>query len=51
MTALIERFGIDADSVSALGYGEARPIATNDTEAGRLANRRVVAVMKAEISE
>jgi OOP family OmpA-OmpF porin len=51
MTALIERFGIDADRVSALGYGEARPIATNDTEAGRLANRRVVAVMKAEISE
>lgn len=51
MTALIERFGIDADRVSALGYGEARQIATNDTEAGRLANRRVVAVMKAEISE
>lgn len=51
MTILIERFGIAADRVSALGYGEARPIATNDTKAGRLANRRVVAVMKAEVSE
>jgi OOP family OmpA-OmpF porin len=51
MTVLIERFGIEADRLSVLGYGEARPIATNDTKAGRLANRRVVAVMTAEVSE
>jgi OOP family OmpA-OmpF porin len=51
MTVLIEHFAIEADRVSALGYGEARPIASNDTKAGRLENRRVVAVMKAEVSE
>ena len=51
MTVLIERFGIEADRVSALGYGEARPIESNDTKAGRHANRRVVAVMKAQVSE
>ena len=51
MTVLIERFGIEANRVSALGYGEARPIESNDTKAGRLANRRVVVVMKAQVSE
>lgn len=51
MTVLIERFAIEADRVSALGYGEARPIASNDTKAGRQANRRVIAVMQAEVSE
>jgi OOP family OmpA-OmpF porin len=50
-TVLIERFVIDAGRISTLGYGEARPIATNDTEAGRLANRRVVAVIETEVSE
>jgi OOP family OmpA-OmpF porin len=50
-TVLIERFGIDTGRISTLGYGESRPIATNDTEAGRLANRRVVAVMEAQVSE
>ena len=45
---LTERFGIAADRVAALGYGDVRPIASNDSKAGRLANRRVVAVMKAE---
>jgi len=48
---LIERYGIAANRVTAKGYGEAKPISTNDTKAGRLANRRVVAVMKAQISE
>jgi OOP family OmpA-OmpF porin len=51
MTVLIERFSIEADRLSVLGYGEARPIESNDTEVGRLANRRVVAVMKAQVPE
>ena len=34
--------GVAASSVTARGYGESRPIADNDTEAGRRANRRVV---------
>jgi len=37
---LIDR-GVDADRLRAVGYGETRPIASNDSEAGRIANRRV----------
>lgn len=48
---LIERYGIAANRITARGFGETQPIATNDTKAGRLANRRVVAVMKAKITE
>lgn len=33
--------GIDADRLSAAGYGESRPVATNSTEEGRAENRRV----------
>lgn len=46
---LISRFGIEADRVSAVGYGEEDPMATNDTEEGRALNRRVVAVVKATV--
>ncbi len=33
--------GVDADQLSAVGYGESRPIASNDTRRGRRANRRI----------
>ncbi|MEM7379970.1 MAG: OmpA family protein [Bacteroidota bacterium] len=33
--------GIGADRLSAIGYGEDKPIATNNTRAGRTQNRRV----------
>ncbi len=33
--------GIGADRLTAIGYGEAKPIATNNTRAGRTQNRRV----------
>jgi len=48
---LITRYGIAADRVNAIGYGESKPIATNDTAAGRAQNRRVVAVMQKEVME
>jgi OOP family OmpA-OmpF porin len=45
---LIKNFNIDPERLTAKGYGEERPIATNDTAEGRARNRRVVAVISAE---
>jgi len=42
---LLDRYGIQPDRMSAIGYGEYKPIANNDTEAGRQKNRRVVLVV------
>ena len=42
---LIEDFGISPGRVTAQGFGEQLPVADNDSEAGREANRRVVAVV------
>lgn len=42
---LIEDFGISAGRITAQGFGEQLPVADNETEAGREANRRVVAVV------
>lgn len=39
---LLAEDGIDPHQLSAVGYGEYRPVADNATEEGRLANRRVV---------
>jgi outer membrane protein OmpA-like peptidoglycan-associated protein len=33
--------GVDAGRITARGYGETRPLATNDTDEGRAKNRRV----------
>lgn len=38
---LIDRFGVSPARVSAVGYGESRPVASNDTAQGRERNRRV----------
>lgn len=35
------RSGIDPERISARGYGDAYPVASNSTQAGRLQNRRV----------
>lgn len=39
--ALIERFGVAAPALNARGFGESRPIESNDTLEGRARNRRV----------
>jgi len=38
---LSERLGMDRGSFDSIGYGEDRPVSTNGTASGRLANRRV----------
>ncbi len=38
---LIERYGLDPMQVSAAGYSQYRPVASNETEEGRKINRRV----------
>ncbi|MBM3792005.1 MAG: chemotaxis protein MotB, partial [Acidobacteria bacterium] len=38
---LVERFGFAPEELSAAGYGEFRPIDSNDTSEGRARNRRV----------
>jgi len=43
---LVGKFGIDASRLEAEGYGENRPIASNDSEEGRQANRRVEAIIE-----
>jgi outer membrane protein OmpA-like peptidoglycan-associated protein len=35
--------GIEAERITTVGYGDARPIAPNDTEQGRQQNRRIEA--------
>lgn len=37
--------GVDAERITTVGYGEARPVASNDTSAGRQQNRRIEVVV------
>jgi len=42
---LIDNGGLEPEKLSAIGYGEYRPIASNDTDEGRQLNRRVEVVI------
>ena len=48
---LVANYGISADRVTAIGYGEAKPIADNATAAGREQNRRVVAQVSTKVTK
>jgi chemotaxis protein MotB len=41
----LTREGVPQDRISGQGYGEVRPVATNDTPEGRAKNRRVEIVL------
>lgn len=43
---LIEKYELPRDRMGAVGYGDTRPIAANDTPEGRARNRRVVLFVK-----
>lgn len=49
--ALEANHGVSASRISTVGYGEARPIATNATAAGRAENRRVMGNVTATIKQ
>lgn len=43
---LVNEFGVAPNRISAIGYGESQPRASNDIAAGRRLNRRVIAVVE-----
>lgn len=43
---LVSNFGLNPEKISSVGYGEARPVATNETAAGRARNRRIDLVIR-----
>jgi outer membrane protein OmpA-like peptidoglycan-associated protein len=44
---LVNQYGVGADRVNAVGYGESRPVGDNATDSGRAVNRRVEAEVEA----
>ena len=43
--------GISSERIEAIGYGESRPIATNETAAGRAKNRRIELIIHPELGD
>jgi len=41
--------GVPRDSLSASGFGDTRPVATNNTSSGRQQNRRVELIVSGEV--
>ncbi len=48
---LVNEHGIARERLSPIGYGETRPVASNDTADGRAENRRVMATLEVEFEE
>ncbi len=49
MMELINRYGIAASRLSAVGYGESRPVASNATANGKAQNRRIEAEVTVQV--
>ncbi len=45
---LVSNFAMDPEKITSVGYGESRPVATNETAAGRTRNRRIDLVIHPE---
>jgi len=43
---IVSNFGRNPERISSIGYGEARPVATNETAEGRARNRRIDLVIR-----
>lgn len=51
LTYLIEKFGFSPETLSAAGYGEYRPVASNDSTEGKARNRRVdIVILDPQVS-
>lgn len=48
---LVDEKGISPERISAIGYGEFRPVASNDTKDGRQLNRRVEIVILPQVTK
>lgn len=48
---LLSGLNIDPSTIEAVGYGESRPIANNETEEGRAKNRRIEIMIHPEVAE
>jgi OOP family OmpA-OmpF porin len=48
---LVNQYGIAAKRLQAVGYGEANPVASNDSAEGRAENRRVMASMEVQYED
>ncbi len=48
LTRMIDEHGLDPERAGAVGFGEYRPVADNDTDEGRARNRRVDVVVLTE---
>ena len=48
---LVEKFGAPASRITTVGFGESKPVATNDTPEGRQKNRRVVALIETVVAK
>ena len=46
---LINRYNIQPSRISAIGYGETRPVASNNTKVGKARNRRIDAEVSAKV--
>ncbi len=48
---LLIGYGVGPARLTALGYGENRPVESNDTEAGRMRNRRVTVLILSDLTD